>query len=120
MHLHYPWRIGNRGDLMDILHLEASSLTDRYQTTVPTAVRKALGVGKRDKLEYVVQANGEVILRRAETEHKDPALSAFLRLLERDIAQNPQRLKPLSKKLRVRAAKLVAGMKVDLDKKLAR
>ena len=104
---------------MSVLHLEAT-LTDRYQTTVPTAVRKALNVGRRDKIAYIVQANGEVVLRRAETEHTDPALSAFLRLLERDIAANPSKLKPLSGKLRARAAKLVAGMKVDLDKPLPR
>jgi len=88
-------------------NLEAT-LTDRYQTTVPTAVRKALNVGPRDKIQYVLQADGVVIVRRVEREHTDPALSAFLNLLERDIATNPHKLKPLSKTLRSRAARLIS------------
>ena len=33
--------------------LEAeSTLTDRYQTTVPETVRRALRLGKRDKIHY--------------------------------------------------------------------
>jgi antitoxin PrlF len=34
--------------------LEAeSTLTDRYQTTVPETVRRALRLRKRDKIQYV-------------------------------------------------------------------
>ena len=29
-----------------------STLTDRYQTTVPETVRRALQLGKRDKIHY--------------------------------------------------------------------
>ena len=43
-----------------------STLTDRYQTTVPEAVRQFLGLGKRDKLRYTLKPNGEVVLTRAE------------------------------------------------------
>jgi antitoxin PrlF len=39
-----------------------SSLTDRYQTTVPQPVRRALGLGKRDRIRYSFRANGEVVL----------------------------------------------------------
>ncbi len=119
MHLHYISNLFLGDPVMPVLKLEAT-LTDRYQTTVPTAVRKALNIGRRDKIEYVLQADGIVILRRVEREHTDPALSAFLNLLERDIATNPYKLKPLSKTLRARAAKLVAGMKVNLDEPLPR
>lgn len=46
--------------------LEAeSTLTDRYQTTVPESVRRALRLGKRDKIHYAIQPGGEVILTRA-------------------------------------------------------
>ena len=41
------------------LELE-STLTDRYQTTVPNSVRRALRLGKRDKLRYRVQPDGTV------------------------------------------------------------
>ncbi|MFM8927879.1 MAG: type II toxin-antitoxin system PrlF family antitoxin, partial [Rhodoluna sp.] len=37
---------------------EESSLTDRYQTTVPKQVRKALGLSKRDKLEWIIDESG--------------------------------------------------------------
>ncbi len=32
-----------------------STLTDHYQTTVPDAVRKALGLNKRDKISHAIQ-----------------------------------------------------------------
>ena len=46
--------------------LEAeSTLTDRYQTTVPETVRRALRLRKRDKIQYVIRPSGEVVLTRA-------------------------------------------------------
>lgn len=36
-----------------------STITTRYQTSVPKAVREALGVGQGDRLRYVV--NGDVV-----------------------------------------------------------
>ena len=45
--------------------LEAeSTLTDRYQTTVPEPVRKALRLGRRDRLRYEIRPGGEVVLTR--------------------------------------------------------
>lgn len=35
-----------------------STLTDRYQTTLPDPVRKVLGLSKRDKIQYTIQPNG--------------------------------------------------------------
>lgn len=35
---------------MTALALEFSKLTDRYQTTVPSSVRKLLGLGKGDRI----------------------------------------------------------------------
>ncbi len=43
-----------------------STLTDRYQTTVPETVRRALRLGKRDKIHYTIRPSGEVVLTRAE------------------------------------------------------
>ena len=34
-----------------------SSLTDRYQTTVPDLVRKTLGLNKRDKIAYTINSD---------------------------------------------------------------
>lgn len=43
-----------------------STLTDRYQTTVSETARRALKLGKRDKIHYTIRASGEVVLTRAE------------------------------------------------------
>jgi antitoxin PrlF len=63
-----------------------STLTDRYQTTVPETVRLALGLRKRDKVHYTIRPNGEVVLSRADTsrEGDDPVLESFLAFLARD------------------------------------
>ena len=41
-----------------------STLTDRYQTTLPETVRRALRLGKRDKIHYTIRPDGEVVLKR--------------------------------------------------------
>ena len=46
--------------------LEAESmLTDRYQTTVPTSVRQALKLDRRDRVHYAIRPDGSVVLSRA-------------------------------------------------------
>ncbi|ANN66711.1 type II toxin-antitoxin system PrlF family antitoxin [Bordetella bronchialis] len=98
-----------------------SSLTDRYQTTVPETVRRALGLRKRDKIHYSVRANGEVILSRGEPmDEPDPALEAFLAFLARDIAAHPERLTPLTADLLARVREASAGAAdIDLDAALS-
>ena len=50
-----------------------STLTDRYQTTVPDAMRRTLKLRKRDRIRYVVRPDGAVLLTRAEgTDEIDP------------------------------------------------
>ncbi len=93
-----------------------ATLTDKYQNTVPAAVRKALHLGKRDKIAYVIR-DGQVILEKSETKNDqvDPAVQAFLGFLEREMTTNPQRLKPFGGETTRRAAELVEGVEVDLD-----
>lgn len=95
------------------LELE-STLTDRYQTTVPDAVRRALGLGKRDRIRYIVQSNGSVILQRA-TQSDDPVLGSFLDFLARNIAEHPQHLRAIEPDLAKRMRSLTKGVKVDLE-----
>ena len=94
-----------------------SSLTDRYQTTVPQPVRRALGLGKRDRIRYSFRANGEVVLQRVSPDaaEEDPALTPFLTLLEQDISRHPERLQPISADLVDRLHSLVGDLEVDLD-----
>ena len=95
------------------LELE-STLTDRYQTTVPDAVRRALGLSKRDRIRYIVQSNGSVILQRA-TQSDDPVLGSFLDFLARNIAEHPQHLRAIEPDLAKRMRSLTKGVKVDLE-----
>ena len=101
------------------LELE-STLTDRYQTTVPDGVRRALRLGKRDKIRYQVQPDGSVILTRASAEPaNDPVLDKFLFFLARDIEAHPERVRGLDARFAKRVRSLVKRVKVDLDAKLA-
>ncbi|MGQ0709406.1 MAG: type II toxin-antitoxin system PrlF family antitoxin [Rhodoferax sp.] len=101
--------------------LEAeSTLTDRYQTTVPETVRRALSLGKRDKIHYAIRPGGEVVLTRAAvSEGDDPVLGQFLGFLARDMAQHPERLQAVDTGLIQRLQSLVGGVEVDLGAALS-
>lgn len=97
-----------------------STLTDRYQTTVPESVRRALRLGKRDKIHYRIRESGEVVMTRAEAPSgDDPALGAFLAFLTEDLTQNPQRIQALDAAWVQGIQALVAGVEVDLDAPLS-
>jgi antitoxin PrlF len=109
------------GDFTMFAMLEAeSTLTDRYQTTVPKNIRRALRLGKRARIRYTISPVGEVMLTRAEaTEDADPVLEKFLSFLAQDIAAHPKRLLNLDAGLARRIRKLVTGVEVDLDAPLS-
>lgn len=93
-----------------------STLTDRYQTTVPETVRRALKLGKRDKIHYTIRPGGEVVLTRVDaSEADDPVLGQFLGFLARDIASHPERLKAVDASLVQHLHSLVGGIEVNLD-----
>ncbi len=93
-----------------------STLTDRYQTTVPETVRRVLHLDKRDKIHYTIRPSGEVVLTRARaTESDDPVLGQFLTFLAGDIASHPERLQAIDAGLVQRIRSLVGDVEVDLD-----
>jgi antitoxin PrlF len=93
-----------------------STLTDRYQTTIPDAVRRTLKLRKRDRIRYVVRPSGEVVLTRAAAaEESDPVVGKFLAFLARDMAAHPERIRDVDPALLRRARSIVKGVKVDLD-----
>ena len=92
-----------------------STLTDRYQTTVPDAVRKALHLNKREKIRYTIQADGNVLMSRGDMDEADPVLDSFLGFLANDIKHNPQQVKAVNPKLVARIQKLVANVEINLD-----
>jgi antitoxin PrlF len=100
-----------------------STLTDRYQTTVPETVRRSLRLGKRDKIRYSIRSSGEVVLTRSTSpeglEADDPVLGQFLGFLARDMASHPERLQAVDAGLVDRLQSLVGGIEVDLDAPLS-
>ena len=97
-----------------------STLTDRYQTTVPETVRRALKLGKRDKINYTIRPGGEVVLTRVDvSEDDDPVLGQFLGFLAHDMATHPERLQSVDASLMQRIHALVGDTKVDLDAALS-
>ncbi len=96
--------------------LEAeSTLTDRFQTTVPSPVRQALHLGKKDKIKYTIQSDGSVVISRAAAQESDPVLDEFLSFIARDIKAHPEKLEPLSASMRESVDALVEGVEIDLD-----
>jgi len=96
----------------------SSALTDRFQTTVPEPVRKALSLQKRDRISYQILESGDVLISRATDHEADPAIGKFLELLESEITGNPGRLQPLTKAYLAELAELVGDFQVDLDEPL--
>ena len=97
-----------------------STLTDRYQTTVPEPVRRVLRLGKRDKIHYSIQPNGAVLMTRtSQSNGSDPVLDEFLGFLARDMASHPEQIQMLTPDLRSRIRSLVGDIAVDLDAPLS-
>ncbi len=97
-----------------------STLTERYQTTVPETVRRALRLGKRDKIHYTIRLSGEVVLTRAEAEVvDDPVLGQFLAFFAHDITSHPERLQAVDAAFVQRLQSLTADLPDDLDAALS-
>ena len=92
-----------------------STLTDRFQTTVPSPVRQALHLGKKDKIKYSIQADGSVIISRVETQQSDPVIGQFLCFLANDMQAHPEKLQPLTASMQESVEALLAGVEIDLD-----
>ena len=96
-----------------------STLTDRYQTTIPDPVRRILGLKKRDKICYTIESDGKVVISRANQTESDPILGQFLNFLAQDIEKNPQHLQAISSDLITHVLSLVAEVDLDLDAPLS-
>jgi antitoxin PrlF len=80
-----------------------STLTVRYQATVPDAVQRALQLDKRDA-----------------SEGDQPAMRAFLDFLAHDIAAHPERLATMPPALTKRMKKLTTRVEFNLTEALDR
>lgn len=104
---------------MTVLTQELSKLTDRYQTTVPSGVRKQLKLNKGDQIRYSTEPNGRIYIEPVRAPESDPALDAFLDLIEADIEAHPERLQAFDGGLHDRLKALVGGIEIDLDASLS-
>ena len=99
-----------------LLEIEAT-ITERGQTTVPSAIRKALGVGRNGKIMFRQMDDGSVTIASASSsrETDDPVIESFLAFLEGDMLRHPQSLVPLTPELLSRGKAIIEGVAVDLD-----
>ena len=64
---------------------EVATMTAKGQITVPKVIRDALGAETGTKMAFALRDDGRVLVSRVTDEHEDPALGAFLALLDKDI-----------------------------------
>lgn len=95
-----------------------SKVTAKAQTTLPSGVRKALGVKPGDRLAYVIEGDQAVIRRADNHDELDPALGAFLDFVEHDLATHPERPQPATVEWVEQMTRLTSGEKVDLDEEI--
>ncbi|QOV96554.1 type II toxin-antitoxin system PrlF family antitoxin [Novosphingobium sp. ES2-1] len=92
---------------------EISTITAKGQTTIPKAVRQALGVDYGGRIAFRVSDGGVTVCRADEDE--DPAIDSFLSFLAADLKRHPETVKALGPELAARISALTADVPVDLD-----
>ena len=76
---------GTEGEQIVSIIQEVATMTSKGQITLPKAVRQALGIDAGAKVAFEFHEDGQIVVSRADTEHEDPAIGAFLDLLAADI-----------------------------------
>lgn len=93
---------------------EYCTITAKGQTTVPRAVRQALGVGYGGRIAFRVEGHNVTVHALSEEDVSDPALAPFLALLEADVASRPARaVLPLTPSLARRMEALTSEVDPD-------
>jgi antitoxin PrlF len=91
---------------------EICTITAKGQTTVPKAIRQALGVGYGGRISFRIE-DGVVSVRAVAEPDEDAALAPFLALLERDLAARPDAVAPLTPDLAARMTAATEGVSGD-------
>jgi antitoxin PrlF len=99
---------------MAVLLEEISTITAKGQTTVPKFVRHALGLDRGGKIAFRVDEQGVSVIR-AEAEHDDPTINAFLAFLANDMERRPHALTAFPASTAERIADLTGNISVDLS-----
>lgn len=98
--------------IMAISLEEISTITAKGQTTIPKAVRQALGVDYGGRIAFRVSDGGVTVCR---ADDEDPAIDSFLSFLAADLKRHPEAVKALGPELAARITALTADVPVDLD-----
>lgn len=98
--------------------IHTSKLTRRNQTTLPSQVRKALGIKGADTIEYVIEDDKVILSKYIETEHTDELVQSFLLFLETDMKTRPNDIRPLTKAWKSEVNDLVGHIDVNLDERI--
>jgi antitoxin PrlF len=64
---------------------EVATLTSKGQITLPKSIRQALEIDVGGKVAFELRGSEVVVTRVDDVRHEDPAIAAFLALLEKDI-----------------------------------
>jgi antitoxin PrlF len=98
---------------MSVTITEVSTITAKGQTTVPKAVRQALGVDYGGRIAFRVSDAGVTVMRA--DDDIDPAMASFLDFLVADIKARPDRLAALSPDLAAHLQRLTDGVDAEPD-----
>lgn len=90
-------------------------MTARSQTSLPSGVRKALGLRAGDRISYEIEKD-QVVIRKVAAEVEDPALAGFLDLLGGDIVRNKERVVFATEGFANCLEELTAGIEAALRK----
>lgn len=62
--------------------MDISSVTEKYQATIPAPIRKQLGIKKGDKIRFDIEKSGKVVLKKIE-----PLDRMYLTSIETSLAE---------------------------------
>jgi antitoxin PrlF len=97
-------------------HGFTSKVTYRWQTTLPSGVRRALGLQAGDQITYVVEGD-RVLIRKAE-EADDPVILAYLDFLAQAMRDRPELIRPFAEADVEGLEELLEGVASNLDEDL--
>ena len=93
-----------------------SKVTARSQTTLPSGVRKVLGLEPGEQLGYIIEGNGVRLVNASTLENEDPVLTSFLAFLARDLKEHPENVALFPAALLERARAAADNVDIDHEK----
>ena len=76
----------------------SAKVTSKGQVTIPIATRKALDLQEGDLVAFRILDGGKVeLFKESSIQSDDAVVAAYLKLLEKDMLENPAKLVPLNR-----------------------